>query len=128
MNLAPIICLSFLLILGPVAWTLEACVDGHSHQTSIEQLFTQDDHDEDTAGPSIHCLIWDQHLGAVIQSASIKVNRSSNESAVSASSPANNLATAIDNSLWLEALFKRSLDSVPSVGPARYVLLSVFRI
>lgn len=127
MKASAIISLAVLLILGPVAWTVDACLDGHPNHV-FEQVSAQNDQDDDDATvPSIHCVAWEQQFGAALRSAAAAINRSDEVSRVDIASLDNGARAVLANNLWMEALFKRSGDFA-YLPVLSHVFLSVFLI
>lgn len=129
MKATAVILLALGLILGPVAWTLEACLDGHPHDLIAEYVSGQEHQDdaEETA-PSIHCVVWDQPFGAVLRSAVSETIRSDEICRLQDISPQAAASVRVDNTLWLEALFKTYRSGFLHIPIARHLFLSVFRI
>jgi len=123
-----IIFLAFLLILGPVAWIVEACLDGHPHHVSVEQVAAQDDRHDDDATPSIHCAVLDQQFGAALRSAPAGITRSLSASLIDTASSHEGISASTAADLWRDALFKGFFSSLSSSSISRYLVLSVLRI
>lgn len=129
-----ILVLSWLVLYGSVAWAIGACLEGaHSYRDSSEHRstphvpgdFVDSQH---PAAPAIHCAPLNQHFGPAVRAMLPEIPRSNKGVALHSDFLSRALSTALENELWLEALFKRLLMfSLPSDSP-RHLFLSVFRI
>jgi hypothetical protein len=125
--------LSLVLLYGGVAWAIGACLrDSHhadhpfseQHSTNLQVLGSRGD----APAPVIHCPPVRQQAGPAARLALTEIHRSTKSVALHANLLPGALPAALENELWLGALFKRYVTFSPPAGFARHLLLSVFRI
>jgi hypothetical protein len=85
-------------------------------------------HSQTPSGSNIHCATGEQRLGPALQVASVNLKRFDLITYVHVSFVSEPTSPAFRNSLWREALFKRSLAfSLPN-NLARHLFLSILQI
>jgi hypothetical protein len=130
---ATLVC--FFIIYAGAAQALGACLsqDAHSdHHLGADHsdsgISATDDHSPSPSWPVIHCPTVEQPLGPALQVASVNLKRFDLVTSVHASFVSEPVSPASGNSLWREALFKRSLAfSLPN-DLARHLFLSILQI
>ena len=127
MKFAAILFLACAVVLGPVAWTLDACADEDFDGEAAAALYA-DGHpnffeSEAKPAPVMHCVRHDP-FGPALQEPPLEMTGSNKPAPAAASRHASGPA-CFDNTAGLDALFKRPLLSVHT---APYLFLSVLRI
>jgi hypothetical protein len=126
---------SFFLVYAGVAYASEACLhhNGHSHDAfqshhAEHQALAKHDHSPSPSQPIIHCPRVEKRLGPALPVASPKLERLHQVTLVRTLSLPSAAPPTFRNSLWLEALFKRTLTfSLPN-DFARHLFLSILQI
>jgi len=126
---------SFFLVYAGATEALEGCLshdgdsdhhfEGHHSDSGIS---ASHDHSQSPSWPIIHCPSSEQRLGPALQVSSANLNRFDRVTSVHVSFVTEPASSAFRNSLWREALFKRTLAfSLPN-DLARHLFLSVLQI
>jgi hypothetical protein len=129
---ASLVC--FFIIYAGAAQALVTCLghDGHSdhhleaHHSDSEMSVTHDS--QAPAWPVIHCPTPEQRLGPVLQVTPPNLNRFDLVTSVHPSLLQEPASPVSRNSLWRDALFKRSLTFSLTNDLARHLFLSILRI
>jgi len=130
-----VIFLSLFLGYAGVAWALEACLghDRHSEHaiaephTVSDALVTHNDSREPTLS-IIHCTSENQEVGPAVRVASIKIPRPDKGTVLQMVSRSDAVSTALNNDLWLDAVFRRIVTFSLPINLARHLFLSVLQI
>jgi hypothetical protein len=121
---------------GGVAWALGKCLSyGREHEHPIEAHDHSYSHgsaslhdSRDFFGAVIHCPPVEFRIGPAAQSSSTQLHRLSRVTALDALSFEKPESFAFRNTLWLDAVFRRTLASLYSNDIGRYLLLSILQI
>ena len=127
MKLAAILFLACTVVLGPVAWALDACADEDFYGEGATTLYA-DGHpnffeSEAKPAPVMRCVRHDP-FGPALEEPPLEMTGSNKPAPAAASRHASGPA-CFHNAAGLDALFKKPL---PPVHTAPYLFLSVLRI
>ena len=125
-----------LIFLHSSIWaTLEKCLHndrelGHAVAEHDHESQTRHQHGDsrDPSLPIIHCTSLMQQVGPAVLAASVELSRSDKGIALHVSLVPNAVSATFENSLWLEALFKRILTFSLPADLARHLFLSILQI
>jgi hypothetical protein len=134
MKRTAVILFSLLFVYGGVAWALAKCLShDHEHEHPIEAH----DHSHSLGSASsddyrdffvLHCPPAEFRIGPAAQSSSTQIHRLSRVTALHALSFDKPELFAFRNTLWLDAVFRRTPASVYPNDLGRYLLLSILQI
>lgn len=132
---ACILFLSIALLYSGVAWALDACLehDRHPDHASAERGSDSDvlvAHDglQNPSVPVIHCTSENQEVGPAVRVASIKIPRPDKGTVLQMVSRSDAVSTALNNDLWLDAVFRRIVTISLPIDLSRHLFLSVLQI
>jgi|SRR6266568_7859392 len=124
-----------LLFLHSAVWAaLERCLHDHDSGYTVaehdheSQTRHQHGDSRDPSLPIIHCTSLMQQVGPAVLAASVELSRSDKGIALHVSLVPNAVSATFENSLWLEALFKRILTFSLPADLARHLFLSILQI
>ncbi len=125
-----------LLFLHSAVWAaLERCLhDDHDSGYTVaehdheSQTRHQDGDSPDPSLPIIHCTSVMQQVGPAVLAAVVEHSRSDKGIALHVTLFPNAVSATFENSLWLEALFKRILTFSRPTALARHLFLSILQI